>query len=173
MIFTRKKRQSNRRLLSQLDDLDQDVIIGYAASGRQQNVVVNDGTIDQEFTVNNNGSNLTASENAVNVQTLERCFNERVDRDMGNNVETPEDRIQNAILTAIDNIITPRIELAVRSINVYSGRDATSVTANSKRGERIWITASFENVSERNNTLHVLNANDETRRNIPDEVSEL
>ena len=35
------------------------------------------------------------------------------------------------------------------------------------------ITASFENVSERNNTFHALNVNDETRKNITDEVSEL
>ena len=41
MVYTRKKRQSVRRLLSQLDDFDQDMIIGNAASGRQENVVVN------------------------------------------------------------------------------------------------------------------------------------
>ena len=39
--------------------------------------------------------------------------------------------------------------------------------------ERIAITEPFENVSQRSNTLHVLNTNDETRNNIPDEVSEL
>ena len=137
MVSTRKKKQSNGRLLSQLDYFDQDVIIGDAANGRQQNDVVNDGTVNQGVTVNNNGSNLTANENSVNVQTLERCFNERIDRKMINFVDAVEDRIQNAILTVIDNIITPRIEFAVRSENASSGRDATSVTANSERGERI------------------------------------
>ena len=39
--------------------------------------------------------------------------------------------------------------------------------------EHVGITAPFENVSERNNTLHMFNANDVTRDNIPDEVSEL
>ena len=34
------------------------------------------------------------------------------------------------------------------------------------------ITASFENVSDGSNTFYELNANDETRGNIPDEVSE-
>ena len=92
---------------------------------------------------------------------------------MSNIVDTVEDRIQNEVLTAMDNNITPRIELAVRSINVSSGRDAARVTANSKGGERIGITASFENVSERNNTFHELNANDGTRGNIPFEVNEL
>ena len=92
---------------------------------------------------------------------------------MGNIVDKFEDRIQNAILTAIDTIITPKIELAIRSINASSGRDATSVMASSERGEQIGITAPFENVSEMNNALHVFNTNAETRKVIPDEVSEL
>ena len=47
------------------------------------------------------------------------------------------------------------------------GQDATGVMASSERGNTV-ITAPFENVSERNNTLHVLNTNDETRNKIPD-----
>ena len=92
---------------------------------------------------------------------------------MNNFVDTVEDRIRNAILTAIDNIIAPKIELAIRSINASSGRAATSVTANSERGEHVEINASFENASGNNNILHVSSVNDETRHNIPDEVSEL
>ena len=92
---------------------------------------------------------------------------------MGNIVDTVEDRFRNAISTAIDKIFTPRVELAVRSKKSSSGRDAASVTANSERGEVIRITACFENIPERKNTFHELNANDETRGNIPDEVGEL
>ena len=44
---------------------------------------------------------------------------------MINFVDTVEDRIQNAILTAIDNIVGPKIALAIRSINASSGRDVT------------------------------------------------
>ena len=47
------------------------------------------------------------------------------------------------------------------------------MTANSERGEHVGINTSFERASGNNNTLHVLNANDETRRDILDEVSEL
>ena len=46
MVSTRKKRQSNRRLLSQLVDFDQDIIPGNAASEKQENTVVNEGTND-------------------------------------------------------------------------------------------------------------------------------
>ena len=49
----------------------------------------------------------------------------------------------------------------------------TSVSAISERKEHVGINASFENASGNNNTLGVSNVNDETRHNIPDEVSEL
>ena len=104
---------------------------------------------------------------------MERRFNERIDREIGYIVDTVKVKIKNAILTVIDNSMTPRIELAVKSINASSRRDAANVTANSEREERMGITLSFENVSERNDTFHELNANDETRGNIPDEVCEL
>ena len=109
----------------------------------------------------------------MTVKTLERFFNERIDREMSNIVDTVEDWIQNAIFTAIDNFVAPKIEIAIRSINASSGRDVTSVTANSARGEQVGILASFENASGNNNILHVSNVNDETRHNIPDDVSEL
>ena len=173
MVSTRKKRQSNRRLLSQLDDFDQDMIIGNAVSERQENTVVNEGTNDQDFTVGTSSNDPIVNVNAMSVKTLERCFNERIDRKMNNIVDTVEDRIHNAILTAIDNIVTPKIELAIRSINASSGRDVTSVSANSERRERVGINSSFENASRNNDTLDVSNVNNETRHNIPDEVSEL
>ena len=169
MVSTRKKRQSNKRLLSQLDDFDQDMIIGNAASERQENTVVNKGTNDRDFTVGTSNDSSIGNGNAMSVKTLERCFNERIDRERSNIVDTVEDRIQNAILTAIDNIITPFIELAIRSINASSGRDATSVSANSERREH----ASFENASGNNDTLGEPIVNDETRQNIPDKVGEL
>ena len=93
--------------------------------------------------------------------------------EMNNIVKIVEDRIQNAILTAINNIVAPKIELAIRSINASSGRDVTSVSANSERREHAGINASFENASENNNKLNAMNENDETRQNIHDEVGEL
>ena len=173
MVSTRKKRQSNRRLLSQLDNFDQNMIIGNTASERQENIVANQGTNDRDFTVGTSSNNMTINESAMSVKTLERCYNERIDREKSNIVDTVEGRIQNAILTAIDNIVAPKVELAIRSMNASSGRDATSVCANSEGRELVGINASFQNASGKNNTLGVSNVNDETRHNIPDEVSEL
>ena len=173
MVSTRKRRQSNKRLLSQLDDFDQNMIIGNAASERQENTVVNEGTNDRDFIVGTSNGSSIVNGNVLSVKTLERCFNERIDREMNNIVDTVEDRIQNAILTAIDNIVTHKIELAIRSINASSGRDVASVSANSERRERVGNNASFEYASRNHDTLDVSNVNDETRHNIPDEVSEL
>ena len=92
---------------------------------------------------------------------------------MENIVETVEDRIQSAILTAIDNIVGPKIELAIGSINASSGRDVASMSANSERREHTGIDASFENASGNNNTIGVTSINDEPRRNSQDGVSEL
>ena len=76
-------------------------------------------------------------------------------------------------MIAIESIVAPKIELAVRSKNASSGRDVTSVAANSERGEHVGLNASFENASGNNNILHVPNVNDETRHNVQDEVIEL
>ena len=103
----------------------------------------------------------------MNVKTLERCSYERIDKEKSNIVDTVENRIQNAIFTAIENIVAPKIELPVRSINASSGRDVTSVAANSERGEHVGINASFENACGSNRLLHVSEVNDETRHKIP------
>ena len=109
MVSSHKKRLSNRRLLGQFDDFDQDVIIGNAMNNRQENTTVNERTANQEFTVGNSDSGPAVNENVVNVETLERCFNKRIDREIGNIVDTDEDRIQSTNLTAIDSIINPKI----------------------------------------------------------------
>ena len=46
MVPTGKKRQSNRRFLSHLDDFDQDNIIGNTLSDWRENATINEGTVD-------------------------------------------------------------------------------------------------------------------------------
>ena len=87
----------------------------------RENATVNEGAGDEDFTVGTSNNKLMTNESTVNVKTLERCFNERIDRELSNIVDTVKDRIQNAILTASDNIVAPEIELAIRSINPSSG----------------------------------------------------
>ena len=59
---------------------------------------------------------------------------ERIDWESGNIFNSVKDRLQNAILTAMDSYITPKIELAIRPKHASPGRDATSVMATTERG---------------------------------------
>ena len=109
----------------------------------------------------------------MKVEILERCLRAWIDREMGYNVDTVEDKIQNGILSAFDRNITSSIESALRLTKVSSGRNFAGVSANSQRGEHIGITCSLENASDGKNTIHDFDANDETCGNIPDEVDEI
>ena len=86
-------------------------------SNKQENATVIKSAADQEFIVNNGLSNLAANENLVNVRTFETCFYQRIDMGMANIVDMVEDRTEDAILSANDCFITPKIELAIRSKN--------------------------------------------------------
>ena len=114
MVSTRKRRKSNRRLLRQLDDFDQDLIFGSAVNERQENIVANQGNNDRDFAVDTSSVNIVSNGNTVNMKTLERCFTQKIDKERNNFVDTVADSIQNTILTAIVNIVAPIIELAIR-----------------------------------------------------------
>ena len=109
MPSTRKKRQSNRRFLSQLDDFDQDIIIGNSASEGQENSMISEGTNDRDLTVGTSTDSFVAIEIKVFVKTFERSFNDGIDKEMSIIVDTVEKRIQNAILTAIDSIVATSV----------------------------------------------------------------
>ena len=109
----------------------------------------------------------------VNVITLERRFKEKIDRKMSNIVDKVENRIHNPNSTAVDNNVAPKIEVAIRSKDATSGRDATIVAANSEYREYVGITASFGNAPGNNNVQQVSNENDVTRNKFLNEVSEL
>ena len=64
-----------------------------AVRSERQIIVVNSGLADCEFTVKNFSGNLRTNENTVNVRTMEKCFKNRIDGEMGNIVHRVEDRI--------------------------------------------------------------------------------
>ena len=103
-----------------------------------------------------------ANESTLDIQTLERCLADKLDRDLGNIVETVLSIIQNVLSNAIDIIITPKFELAVELLIRSSERHAVSFIANSTRAEHIDVTASFEIASKRNNRFHEVKATNET-----------
>ena len=163
MFSTRQKKQQNRRYLSQLDDFDQDVFIADGLSSGRQMVLANSSPVDRELTVKELDINPTTKEISVIVEILECCLADRIDKEKRKVVETVEKRIKKAILTATDYFITLPIELALKSINAFSGPDVANFRAKSKHAELIRITTCFEHLSDTNNTFHKLNVNYETR----------
>ena len=71
--------------------------------------MVKNGTNDQDFTISTSTNNTAVNESTVNVKTFERCFNERIDRERSHIIDIVEDRIQNSILNAIDNIVALKL----------------------------------------------------------------
>ena len=59
--------------------------------------MVNERIYNRDFTAGTFSNSSAANENRINVKTLERCFNERIDWEMSNFVDTVEDRIQNPL----------------------------------------------------------------------------
>ena len=160
MVSTRKKKQQNRKFLSQLDNFDRNSSGGSLTSSERQIVEVLSGVIDPEFTADNINRLLSTKENAIDFQILERSPFCRMVREISSALDS---MIHNAILTDVDNFITPGFELAVGSMNASSGQDITSVIANSDGEARVGITASSENVSDSNNIFHEFNISDDYR----------
>ena len=173
MVSIRKKRLQNRHFFSHLNEFDQKVLSGDAVSSWQQSVEFNDGSVDREFTFSINDGIHTTSEKTVKVQTHQKTCTDRTDIELGITLGMVEDRIQNATLTAMDKMVNPWIELAVKSTNACSGQNAVDRTVNLERGEHTGITASLENVSDRDNTSPEISTNDETGGHVTDEVREL
>ena len=95
MVSTRRKGRSKRRIFIQLDNFDQDVILGNVAISMHENAVVNENPVDQEITVNHTASILTTSENSVKLQTLQSCSCENIDIEMDNCRSTPARHVTN------------------------------------------------------------------------------
>ena len=87
---------------------------------------------------------------------------------------TVETKVQEAVLTAIGNLLIPRVELALKSVNVSTGHVVGSVVLDldqrdfSEKVEGLQITA-----SSRINANTDLNEIDETRSNNTIEAGEL
>ena len=142
----------------------------------KQNVVIDSGEAELDFTGINIANILALNQNTVKVQTLEKCLADRVDGRwrMENTVETVEHRrIQSAIFSTTDNIITPIKPLALGSKKCVVRTDRASVTANSERGQlNLRYHCPFEDTSGINSTFHELNLNDENRGKISEELGE-
>ena len=103
----------------------------------------------------------------MDMHTLEENFVSKVRSEVDNGMTTVETRIQDAVFTAIENLVVPRVELAMKSANVSSGR---SVDGNVLEPDQRDFSGNIKGLqvtaSSRINFRTELNRIDETRGNI-------
>ena len=120
MISTRKKKQPNKRVFNQLSERDTDFMI------RQSNQNEQNETRDymlRRGTPSDNASNPAQfNYSQVDVHTLEENFVSKVRSEVDNVMTSVETNVQDAVLTAIENLVIPRVELAMKSANAHSER---------------------------------------------------
>ena len=92
---------------------------------------------------------------------------------MINVADTFENSLQDSILAAVIDNVTPRIELVVKLMKASSGRGDASVLVGFKRVGQPGVTTSLESASERTIVFHEFNLTDKTRGYDLDEVGEI
>ena len=146
--------------------------IGNAVSSERRNAEVNCWLADREFIFDNTNEvkfrQWELGENSNVGKNLTDC----IATQMVNNVDTAKDRVQEAILAAMENGETLRIELAVGSRNISFEGYAGCVNTHSERGDWVGVNASLKKVCDKYYTFHELSMNAETQGYIPDKVSE-
>ena len=120
MVSTR-----NKRLLSQLGEFHTYFIVGQYTHETQTE---NGSNTMEENIISSNANNPTQVISCrVDVHTLEQSIDSKVRSEVDDMMTTVEIRVQNVILTSMECLVIPRVELAMISVNVSSGRDIDGV----------------------------------------------
>ena len=119
-------------------------------------------------TSSNKASNLAQiNYSQANVHTLEENIVSKMQSEVDNVMTSVEIRVQDAVLTAIENLVIPRMELAMKSANVQSEQ---SVNGNILEPEQEDFLGNIEGLGitafGKTNSHTDLNGIDETRANI-------
>ena len=84
-------------------------------------------TVEEKITSNNAKNPAKGNTSEIDVHTLEKNFANKVRGEVDSVMTTVENRVRDAILTAIESLVIPRVELAMKSVNASSGRDENSI----------------------------------------------
>ena len=119
MFSTRKKKQQNKRLLIQLMETGADFMIGQSNHEIQTESKTN--VADRHTSLNDTNDPTQVNSPQVDMRTLEKNIVTKIRSNVDSVMTTVETRAQNAELTVIENLILPRVELAMKSVNASSG----------------------------------------------------
>ena len=169
-LFARKKQQ-NKRFLSQLDETVDNSIIANLIAGVEHTNIFDRG--HEIFNCYNPNHSTTESGSQVDMQTLEKNISHKL-RSEVENVAAVETSVYEAILSAMDNLVISRMELAMRSVGISSACNPSSAVCDPDEKDFSGITNGLQmTASSRFNSTANFNGIDEARGNITVEEGDL
>ena len=141
MVSTRKKRNQQKRQFSQLNETINDFEQFRTNVGSNINVGVKENEISVSQTVGRYihperfaDGEISACEN----QAIGNTVGDKIRKEVDKEVMTVENCMHDASLTAMDNVVIPRVEMAVKSFTGSSGDRTNSAVQNPDRRDFIW-----------------------------------
>ena len=172
MVANRKKKQQNKRVFSQLGEADTDFMIGQTNHGVQ--IESRDNMADSGTSLDNADKPNQVNFPQADMHTLEENKVSKVRSDADSVMTTVENRVQDAVLNAVESLVVSRVELALKSANASSGR---SVDGNVLEPDQRDLSGNIESLqmtdSSRINSHRDLIKVDETPGNSAIEVGDL
>ena len=163
MVSTCKKKKQQKRQLSQLAEALNDLVIGNSVN---ENVLESEKLEQQNNAFSNDFEKI---DNSVRQnQVIENRSDNQITRVVSSAVTTVEKCIHHAILTALDNVVVSRGEMAVKSITGSVGHETGSEVQNP---DRIDFVRNIRNTPLMSASSHmdldnVSNRNDATRKDV-------
>ena len=119
MVSTRKKKHQKKKLFSHLDESDADFMIRQSNDEIQAERRTN--MVDGGIPSNNLNGPVQINSSPVDMYTLEENIVSKVRSEVDSVMTTVKTRVQDAVLTVIENLVIPRVELAMKSVTGSSG----------------------------------------------------
>ena len=165
MVSTRKKKNQQRRQFSQLNENVNDFVI---ADSNNISAIGNETLEPQASGRYNNAERIINGEsNSCQNQVTENNIDSKVRQVVDNAVMIVENCMHDAILTAMDNVVMPRVEMAVRSIIGSSGQGSSRVVQNPDRRDSTGNTENTPRMSASSRSdVNVDQDKDEETRNV-------
>ena len=129
-----QKRNHQKKQLSQLDETSKDFVIDNSAN-------VNDSEIEKLEQQTNGEPNgfEKVDKSAHQNQVIENNFDNQITKAVSSVVMTVEKVKHDAILIVIDNVILPRVEIAVKLFTASTAHGTNSEVQNPDRGDLLGI----------------------------------
>ena len=137
-VSTRKKKHEHKKQLSQLNETLNNYIIGKITNA---SAIVNETLEPQTNNLSNSCERIAVGENsACQDGVVDETIDDKIRKAFDNAVMTLKNRIHDAILTAMDNILITRVEMAVRLITESSIRGPSNMVLNPDQHDFTGIT---------------------------------